>query len=96
MDHDLNVVSTNYRQQIQLLSDRLEYRATGIRTGKSDTAARMQEMKRALRLGVLNLCDATGGALIGSFRDRATKVPINEDPVLRQALGGRWRAGRWR
>lgn len=93
VDHDLDVVSTNYRQQIQLLSDRLGYRATGIRTGESDTAARMQEMKRALHLGVLNLCDATGGPLIGSFRDGATKVPINEDPVLRQALAGKVASG---
>ena len=88
VSQDLEVVRAGYDDQLGHLASALEVAAARLRW-RERPAEELAALRRGLGLTVLNLCDAEGRPLAGSHAPGATAVPLEQDPVLRQALQGR-------
>lgn len=89
VDHDLDITQKLYEHKLNTLAASLEVKAS--RTGAlgNDPMPALQDLKREIDFTILNLCDAEGKPIAGSFPDKTVKVPVGHDPVLRQALEGK-------
>ena len=89
VDHDLSVVGSHFRSQLELMADRLQSEARDFQWSNDDRSARLSQLKRDLNFTLLNLCDAKGRALAGSYFSTSAAVPVGSDSVLRRALEGK-------
>ncbi|MCL4822146.1 MAG: cache domain-containing protein [Vicinamibacteria bacterium] len=88
VDRDLEIVATSFGQRLGRLASSLEVAASRVQRAESRDEA-LAALRRELALSVLNLCDAEGRPLAGAHAPGAGRVPVDRDPVLRQALQGR-------
>jgi len=93
--HDLKVAYSIYSRDLNVLSRHAELRASSMDVGadRETLTGHLQQVKNALGLTVLNLCDVAGTPLAGSHQDREVQVPMRSDSILRQALTGETAAG---
>lgn len=88
VNQDLRIVMSAYQDQLAGLESSLEAAAGRIPPTGEPPEAFLGAVRRELDLDLLNLCDVAGRPLDG--RDPATgPIPVETDPVLRQALLGR-------
>jgi two-component system NtrC family sensor kinase len=85
VNHDLDIVVTAYREELARLAHTLE--SVAVRAAVAADA--LSSLRRELDLTVLNLCDATGRPIAGSYPAPELTVPVGRDPVLRKALEGK-------
>lgn len=88
VNQDLTIVMASYREQLARLAADLEEAAARIDPA-SHPGETLAAIRRELDLTVLNICDAEGRPIDGRPAGDAPRVPIELDPVLRQALAGR-------
>lgn len=89
VNQDLEIVAAGYREQATRLASSLESASVRISFapgGLSDTVA---AIRRGLDLTVLNICDSEGRPIAGTHSEPGQRVPLERDPVLRQALEGK-------
>ena len=73
-----------------MLANQIQGRADAFQAaGGPETTERLLQVKREARISILNICDSSGRPLAGGYPDRNVHVPIDADPVLRQALKGK-------
>ena len=89
VDHDLDIVQELYEQKLGALVTVLDAKAGGIAAARENLMRAVQDLKREIDFTILNLCDAEGKPLAGSFPDKTLRVPVGEDPILREALEGK-------
>jgi two-component system NtrC family sensor kinase len=88
VDHDLDVISSQFYRQLELLAGRLQSEARGLRVSDDGLAERLHRIKRNLGLTLVNLCDDNGRAVAGSYASTSAVVPVERDSVVRKALEG--------
>jgi len=90
VNHDLDTISALYQQSARMLANQIQGRTDAFQAaGGPETTARLLQVKREVRISILNMCDSSGRPLAGGYPDRNVHVPIDADPVLRQALKGK-------
>jgi len=89
VNQDLKTVHAHYESRLRLLAERIENSAKDISWPDENLPARVQQLKQKLGLVILNICDASGRPVAGSFPDFESVVPMRSDPVLRRALKGK-------
>jgi two-component system NtrC family sensor kinase len=87
VNHDLDIVVTAYREELARLAHTFE--TVSGRAAALGATSDLSELRRELDLTVLNLCDATGRPIAGSYPSPQLTVPVGRDPVLRKALEGK-------
>ncbi len=93
VDHDLSVVSSHFHRPLELMADRLQSAARDFEWPYDDRSVKLSRLKRNLNFTLLNLCDAKGRALAGSYLSTSAAVPVGHDSVLRRALEGKPASG---
>lgn len=90
VNHDLDTVLSLYEAQFRSLTQQFEGRVgtLGPDDATGQTSRRLNEWRRQLGFTVLNLCDAQGRPVAGTYSDPDARVPVSSDPVLRRALSG--------
>jgi len=92
VNHDLDAFRVYFDGRLRRLAQRVEAKAEVIRPADRETGLLADQLVREEGLAVLNICDTAGRPLRGPVSpDR--RIPIDSDPVLRRALGGRCAAG---
>lgn len=89
VNQDLAIVQTGYRERLNRLALGLQAASSRIDLAAGHPAESLTAIRRELDLTVLNLCDAEGRPLDGRPTDPRQRTLLEQDPVLRQALGGR-------
>jgi two-component system NtrC family sensor kinase len=95
VDHDLNVAVSLYERDLLLLQNQAELksRELDLVSDKQELTEALLDMREAMNLTVLNLCDSDGIPIAGSYQAIDIRVPVNSDPVLRLSLAGRISSG---
>jgi signal transduction histidine kinase len=89
VNQDLEIVLTSYRERLARLAYSLEISSSRISLAAEPAPETLSAIRRELDLTVLNLCDAEGRPIAGSYPAAVQRVPLDRDPVLRKALEGR-------
>jgi two-component system NtrC family sensor kinase len=89
VNHDLGIVAGAYRERLAQMARGVEEAARRVGQAHGGHADLLAALRRELDLTVLNLCDADGRPIAGSYPSANALIPISRDPVLRQALQGR-------
>lgn len=89
VNQDLEIVLTSYQDRLERLAAALEAASRRIDPAAERLPELLPVLRRELGLTVLNLCDVAGRPLDGRPADLTPRVPLEQDPILRQALGGR-------
>lgn len=89
VNQDLEIVLTSYRGQLERLAEALEVASGRIDPAAAAPAAPLMAIRRELKLSVLRLRDSEGRPMDGDTAGAPGWNPLDLDPVLRQALGGR-------
>jgi two-component system, NtrC family, sensor kinase len=88
VNHDLDIVVTAYREELARLAHTMET-ISGRAAAAGAIPGVLSDLRRELDLTVLNLCDASGLPIAGSYPSPELTVPVGRDPVLRKALEGK-------
>lgn len=89
VNQDLKTVRAVYDGRLRLLAERIANSAEEIAWPHENLAEEIQQLKQDLDLLVLNVCDADGRPVAGSYPDLESAVPVQSDPVLHRALEGK-------
>jgi len=89
VNQDLKTVHAHYEDRLTSFAERIADLAKEISWPDESLPAHVQQLKQELGLVILNVCDASGRPVTGSYPDFKSDVPVRSDPVLRRALGGK-------
>ena len=87
VNQDLEIVLTAYQERLERLAAALEAASRRIDPAAERLPELLPVLCRELGLTVLNLCDTEGRPRDGRPADLAPRVPLEQDPVLRQVGG---------
>ncbi len=89
VNHSINALSVYYEGRLSRLAERIQNRAAMIVLEQNDLERTVTRVRQELNLTVLNICSIEGKPLAGQYPEPGDeRVPIVDDPVLRQARTG--------
>ncbi len=93
VDHSLDTALTLYNEELRYHANEFERRTRDLHPELPDLKARVRALHEETGLTVLAVCDPEGRPLAGRHPDPRTRVPVEDDPVLRRALAGEFASG---
>ena len=84
----LDTARAQYGRRLELVARHVAQAASEVRLLEGEYGGRLTALRQNLELTVLNVCDASGAPLAGTYGPNTTRVPVERDPVLRRALRG--------
>jgi signal transduction histidine kinase len=88
VNHDLNIIVSHYHQRVRSLAGLVQQSGNSLEIDSADLQQRLQTLQDELDLTILNVCNVNGKPIAGSYTEGKIAVPVQSDPVLREALEG--------
>lgn len=89
VDHDLRLVILEYDRRLEDTAQALREAASDIDSTnpRDELRDQLTMVRNALQFSVLNLCTSEGEPIAGTYSN-SPRVPVVQDPVIREALQG--------